>query len=323
MARLRAGRTRPGILALFEAANRNFRDAVTSDLAFAIAPRLNAAGRLTDMTVGIHCLLEENTDTARKIARDLSELNLKRRELQSEMQSEAEAQVERLPMEEADSLCLYDPGWHQGIVGLVATRVRERIHRPVIAFAPGEEEGFLKGSGRSVPGVHLRDMLAAVDAKYPELIERYGGHAMAAGLTLMTDRLQEFREAFGAEVERHAHQIAAVDELWSDGELGPDDLGLELAEVLRHAAPWGQAFPEPAFDGLFEVADQRIVGESHLKLRLQPAGTTRTIDAIAFNLGDRYPLDEKRTVRALYRLDVNEFRARRSPQLVVEYLEYE
>lgn len=325
MARIRAGQTREGMRALFAAAGKNMADAATSDLGFAIAPRLNAAGRLTDMTVGINCLLEPDATVARRLAEELSRLNMERRQLQADMQADAELHIDELEAGLGSELnggaCLFDPGWHQGIVGLVATRIKDRVRRPVVAFAPGDN-GLLKGSGRSVPGVHLRDLLAAIDAHHPGLIDRFGGHAMAAGLSLDESRLAEFRAAFNAEVAAHADQMEDMDQLWSDGELDGAELSLPVAELLRHAAPWGQAFPEPQFDGLFEVVEQRIVGERHLKLRVRPAEGGQSLDAIAFNQGDAEFADGT-IIRLVYRLDVNEFRGRRRQQLVVEHMVYD
>jgi single-stranded-DNA-specific exonuclease len=205
---------------------------------------------------------------------------------------------------------------------LVATGIRERINRPVIAFAPGEGGGsMLKGSGRSVQGVHMRDVLAGIDARHPALIDRYGGHAMAAGLSLASENLDRFREAFALEVARYADQIDEVDRLWSDGELDASDLNLGMAETLRHAAPWGQGCPEPSFDGRFEIVEQRIVGEHHLKLKVRPAGGGQPVEGIAFNHPELLPQGDDSQVRLVYRLDVNEFRNVRNPQLVVEHIE--
>ena len=325
MARIRSGSSRPGIRALFSVAGRNIEDAATIDLGFALGPRLNAAGRLTDMTVGINCLLADNDDTALQLATELSRLNQQRRELQTQMQSSAELKLDGLEAELGervnDAVCLFDPGWHQGVVGLVATRIKERVNRPVIAFAPADDPDKLKGSGRSVPGVHLRDVLAAIDARNPGLMGRYGGHAMAAGLNLEKANLDAFKEAFSAEVAQYAEQIEDIERLWSDGELSPADINLSMAETLRHAAPWGQGFPEPAFDGHFELVDQRIVGEHHLKLKVRPVGGTQPVEGIAFNHPDMLPVANGHECKLVYRLDVNEFRATRRHQLVVQHIE--
>jgi len=325
LARMRNGGARPGIAALFAAANRCLADATAADLGFAIAPRLNAAGRLDDMSVGIECLLSPNADKANQYARTLSQLNAERRELQQKMQDDAESRMAVLAgysMAHAENgVCLFDPTWHPGVVGLIATRIKDHVNRPVIAFAAGSLDGDLKGSGRSVAGVHLRDVLAAIDAQHPGMIRRFGGHAMAAGLSLPPDSLEAFREAFAAEVSRHTDAIDDTARIWSDGELAPQELCLEFAEQLRRAGPWGQAFPEPAFDGQFELVSQKIVGEFHLKLQLLPAGSARSIDAIAFNHSELLPVSKDRKCFAVYKLDINEFRQQRVAQLVVEHIE--
>lgn len=323
--RIRTGGSRAGIAALFHAAGRNIADAAASDLGFAIAPRLNAAGRLDDMSVGIECLLADSNAQAQKLAEQLSQLNDQRRKLQKKMQQDAEAHLDSLPgiaaNDAGEALCLFDPSWHPGVVGLVATRIKDRVNRPVIAFAAGSEDGTLKGSGRSVAGVHIRDILAAVDARYPDLIGRFGGHAMAAGLSLAPERLDAFTQAFVAEVQRYAEHIDDSNKIWSDGDLPHQDIGLALAEELRLAGPWGQGFPEPVFDGHFAILEQRIVGEHHLKLELQPVGSSRPVSAIAFNHPELLPTDQGTECIAVYKLDVNEFRQVRRHQLVVEHIE--
>jgi single-stranded-DNA-specific exonuclease len=323
--RMRRGGARPGINALFAAANRSPAHAVSADLGFAIAPRLNAAGRLDDMSIGIECLLSTAAEQASQYAQTLSRLNAERRELQKKMQDDAETRLDELAglslAHAANGVCLFDPAWHPGVVGLVATRIKDRVNRPAIAFAAGSLDGDLKGSGRSVAGVHLRDVLAAVDARHPGLISRFGGHAMAAGLSLPPASLEQFRAAFVAEVSRHTAAIDDTARIWSDGELEPQEIGLNLAEALRLAGPWGQAFPEPAFEGYFEVVGQKIVGEFHLKLELLPAGSRRPISAIAFNRAELLPVSKSRKYFAVYKLDVNEFRQQRAAQLVVEHIE--
>ncbi|MDP7041780.1 MAG: DHHA1 domain-containing protein, partial [Gammaproteobacteria bacterium] len=323
--RIRGGRARPGLQALFAVADRSCTDAAATDLGFAIAPRLNAAGRLTDMTLGIDCLLAESFPDARRRAGHLSELNTERRELQAAMQAEAEDLLLGLEQEQVgpggSAVCLYDAGWHQGIVGLVATRIREQLKKPVIAFAPGEDDTTLKGSGRSVQGVHMRDVLAGIDARHPGLLGRYGGHAMAAGLSLDTDKLELFRQAFAAEVELYADRIEESDRILSDGTLAAEDLNLGLAETLRFSGPWGQGFPEPLFDGRFELVSQRVVGKRHLKLTLKPKDSSATVSGIAF---DQPKLDVRPNYPELnvaYRLDVNEFRGIREHQLLVVHIE--
>lgn len=321
--RIRAGRCVPGIRALLEASNRSAADVVAADLGYQVGPRLNAAGRLDDMTVGIQCLLADDPDTARMLAGRLSQLNLDRRELELQMQQEAMLAIAGmsdaagLPL----GLCLFDETWHQGVVGLVASRVKERVHRPVIALARGDERS-LKGSARSVPNVHIRDVLDAVANRHPGLIDKFGGHAMAAGLTLPAARLAEFQRAFDEEVSRWMTHDDATGIVHSDGELTIHELTLDVAHLLRESGPWGQAFPEPLFDGEFEVRSIRVLGDRHLKLEVMQAG--RTCEAIAFRHFDHDDAPEVapgQRVRLAYRLDVNQYNGTERLQLVVEYLE--
>jgi len=322
--RIRAGQARPGIRALLEAAGREQRNLVASDLGFAVAPRVNAAGRLEDMSIGIECLLAADAVSAAPLAARLHQLNLERREIEQEMQRQALDALALLDLEASGELppgmTLYHPEWHQGVVGILASRIKERLHRPVIAFADGDP-GQIKGSARSIPGVHIRDVLDAVAARHPGLICKFGGHAMAAGLSLAQDDYEAFADAFRAEVGRHARDLELQAVIETDGALAPADLALELAEQLRVAGPWGQHFPEPVFDGRFRILNQRLVGEKHLKLVLQPEGSEFAVDAIAFNVDlDRWPDPAVTNVEIAYRLDVNEFRGRRSLQLVIEHL---
>ncbi|MCP5150526.1 MAG: single-stranded-DNA-specific exonuclease RecJ [Chromatiales bacterium] len=325
LARIRAGRCRPGLLALLEVAGRDHRRAVASDLAFAAGPRLNAAGRLADMALGIECLLCDDRDAAREMATRLDELNRERRTLEAEMQAQALVHLEAALADAAGAgglpygVALYDPQWHQGVIGILAARVRERVHRPVVAFAP-DGTGMLKGSGRSIPGLHLRDALAAVDARHPGVIERFGGHAMAAGLTLRPDDLDAFRAAFDAEVERAIPAEALEGVVLTDGELAEAEISIEVARALRDAGPWGQGFPEPLFDGDFEVLGTRVVGRDHLKLALRVPGGRRTLDAIAFRAAEQLPPEPPRRARLAYRLALDEWNGRERVQLVVEHL---
>lgn len=315
LARMRAGRARPGIAALFEVAGRDITQASSSGLGFIAGPRLNAAGRLDDMSLGIECLLSQSTLVARPQAQRLDELNRERRQIEQGMEQEALARLEHLQVASEQTpyaLSVYDAGFHQGVVGIVASRLKERFHRPTIVFADAGE-GQLKGSGRSLPEVHLRDVLDRVASQHPGLISKFGGHAMAAGLSLDATNFDLFTDAFNhAVAEALGHQPPAPS-FDSDGDLAAGDFALETAEALRNAGPFGQKFPEPMFDGSFEVLDKRIVGERHLKLRLQREG--QPIEAIAFNID---PLDWQAPVDrigALYHLEVNEFRGRRTPQL--------
>ena len=322
--RIRAGQSRPGILALLEVASRQYASVVASDLGFAIAPRINAAGRLEDMSIGIECLLCEDMATARSQASRLHQINQERRVIEQVMQDEALRILAKLELHEASNLpvamTLYQRGWHQGVIGILASRIKDRLHRPTIAFADGDA-GELKGSARSIPGIHIRDILDAVATRHPGLVTRFGGHAMAAGLTLPREAYDEFATAFVAEVERHAQDVHLQAVIESDGELAAEDFQLALATQLRFAGPWGQHFPEPVFDGRFTVVSQRLVGEKHLKLVLSPAGSDTLLDAIAFNIDPRvWPDLSVNAIEIAYRLDVNEFRGQRSVQLMVEQL---
>jgi len=325
--RMRAGVAAPGIQALAQVAGRDPRALVAADLGFALAPRLNAAGRLVDMSQGVECLLSDDPAAALRLAQELDALNRERRLLQAHMEAQAEAAVAGLAHDAAGTalpqgLCLYDPSWHLGIVGLVAARIRERTQRPVVALAP-DREGWLKGSARSVPGLHLRDTLADVAARHPGLLERFGGHAMAAGLSLAAGSLEAFARAFDQAVRerRGTAPVGAV--LWSDGSLGEAELVLETAAALRQAGPWGQGFPEPIFDDHFELLDRRVVGERHLKLTLRRLGAPRPLSAIAFGAAEHYCLTERAELRVAYRLDLNHYRGLRSLQLMVEHLQPE
>lgn len=319
--RIRAGRCVPGITALMQAGGRNPARAIANDLGFAVGPRLNAAGRLEDMSLGIECLLTDDVQVATHLARQLDQLNQERREIEADMQAQALGTLETLHLEEGGlntGLCVYDPDWHQGVIGILASRLKDRFHRPVIAFAAAGD-GTIKGSARSVQGVHIRDCLEAVATQHPGLIRKFGGHAMAAGLTLTERDLPVFQAIFDAEVSRHLSADDLQGVIHSDGELEVSDFTLDTAELLRNAGPWGQHFPEPVFDGEFEVVSQRVVGGRHLKLSLRNGAQQAPIDAIAFNQADLSEFAGAR-VRIAYRLDANEFRGLRTLQLVVDYL---
>lgn len=323
--RIRAGRCAPGIRALLEHSGRRLDDIVAADLAFQAGPRLNAAGRLDDMTVGIRCLLTDDEGTARVLAGRLAELNRDRRELEARMQEEALAAVDVMTASGSPlplGLCLFVESWHQGVVGLVASRLKERLHRPVIALARAAD-GMLKGSARSVSGVHIRDVLEAVAVRVPGLIAKFGGHAMAAGLTLHAERLPAFQAAFDAEVRRWMTPEQASGVLQSDGELTAAELTLETARVLRAGGPWGQGFPEPLFDGRFDVVEARIVGERHLKLRLTSGPDMPVWEAISFrhlDRGEPLAIAAGMPLEVAYRMDVNTWGGNERLQLVVEHL---
>ncbi|MGA9575890.1 MAG: single-stranded-DNA-specific exonuclease RecJ [Lysobacterales bacterium] len=325
MERIKQGLCSPGLLALLRLGKRDFRHLVASDLAFAVAPRLNAAGRMEDMSVGIRCLLTDDRDEAMALATELDDLNHDRRNRQEQMQQQALNQLKsllkNLEGEELPAgLCLYDEAWHQGIVGLVASRIKDTVHRPVLAFAP-EADGsdILKGSARSVSGLHIRDILARVDARHPKLITAFGGHAMAAGLTLTADRLETFKRAFVESIEFYLHGRTLDNEILTDGELSPAEIDMPFAELLRDLGPWGQHFPEPLFEGRFVVETHRVVGGSHLKMQLRPVDGRASVDAIAFGCLPE-DLPDAGTLRVVYKLDINHFRGNKTCQLVIEQI---
>ncbi|MBS5772093.1 MAG: single-stranded-DNA-specific exonuclease RecJ [Enterobacter cloacae] len=323
LSRIRAGRCRPGIKALLEIANREAHKLAASDLGFALGPRLNAAGRLDDMSVGVALLLCDNLGESRQLASDLDALNQTRKEIEQGMQVEALTlceQLERSSETLPGGLAMYHPEWHQGVVGILASRIKERFHRPVIAFAPAGE-GVLKGSGRSIQGLHMRDALERLDTLYPGMMLKFGGHAMAAGLTLEEANFDAFQQRFGDLVTEWLDPALLQGEILSDGPLSAQEMTLEVAEMLREAGPWGQMFPEPMFDGEFRLLQQRLVGERHLKVMLEPVGGGPLLDGIAFNVDTAlWPDNGVRQVKIAYKLDVNEFRGNRSVQLIIENL---
>ncbi len=318
--RLREGRGQPGVLALSEVAQRRLPVLTATDIGFGIGPRINAAGRLEDMTLGIECLLTDDAERAMQLAKQLDAINAERRELQQQMVDDAEAAASALPLPEGghDAYCLRDESWHPGVVGLVASKLKEKLHRPVIAFAPADAGSTtLRGSARSIPGVHVRDALADVDALHPGLILRYGGHAMAAGLSLDAAHFDAFRHAFEAAVARRLTDELRESELWSDGELAPQELNRPTAEALRLAGPWGQGFPEPLFDGEFEVRSWKVLAERHLKFELGMPGRLGPVNAIHFG-GAALGAPPAR-VRLAFGLDLDDFRGRRDVQLLVRH----
>ncbi len=321
LARIRAGYASPGIQALCEVSRRDSSRLVSSDLGFGLGPRLNAAGRMEDMTIGINCLLSESLVEAQTLAARLEVLNLERRAVEGDMCDEALAEVERLHLEEDARLpfgfCLYNHSWHEGVIGILASRIKDRLHRPVIVFTDAAN-GDIKGSARSVKGLHIRDALDAVAAAHPELLKKFGGHAMAAGLTIHADALERFKQAFDTEVRRHLKEEDLRGILLSDGELTAAEATMELAARLRSETPWGQGFVEPLFDGWFEVAASRIVGERHLKMQLRWPDSGQLVDAIAFNVEEPLLELKPRQVQIAYRLDINEWRGNQSLQLLVD-----
>ncbi len=320
--RIRAGQARPGLLALFEVAGRPHRYATADDLGFIVGPRLNAAGRLDDMSVGVDCLLADDIGKALPIARELDHLNRSRRQIESGMRADAEEQVNAVLAEQSgalpQALVLYQPDWHEGVIGIVAGRIKEQCHRPVFAFARAAD-GSLKGSGRSVAGVHIRDILMAIVASDPTLLGKFGGHAMAAGATIAESNLEQFRQAFVSEVDRVLDGKPLQREWLTDGALNDDEMSLANASLVKYLQPWGQAFPFPSFDDEFEIRDVRIVGNGHSKLVLRRVGGKRDVPAVAFN---RVIENTGQQVwRVVYRLDVNRYRNTESLQLLVDHME--
>ncbi|MCR1575840.1 MAG: single-stranded-DNA-specific exonuclease RecJ [Klebsiella aerogenes] len=323
LSRIRAGKCRPGIKALLEISNRDPQKLAASDLGFALGPRLNAAGRLDDMSVGVALLLCDNIGEARVLANELDALNQTRKEIEQGMQAEALTlcqQLERSSDTLPGGLAMYHPQWHQGVVGILASRIKERFHRPVIAFAP-TGDGTLKGSGRSIQGLHMRDALERLDTLYPGLILKFGGHAMAAGLSLEEARFEEFQQRFGELVTEWLDPALLQGEVVSDGPLAAAEMSMEVAQMLRDAGPWGQMFPEPLFDGRFRLLQQRLVGERHLKVMVEPVDGGPLLDGIAFNIDTSiWPDNGVREVQLAYKLDINEFRGNRSLQLIIDHL---
>ncbi len=322
LARIRQLPVRPGLQALIDVSKREAASLLTSDFGFAIAPRLNAAGRLDDMSLGIECLLTQDKNRAHEIAMQLDQLNVDRKLIEQQMKQEAIAIVERLSIthETAHGLTLYQENWHQGVVGLVASRIKDKTHRPVIAFA-AVGDGTLKGSGRSIAGLNLRDVLARVDALQPGLIVKFGGHAMAAGMSLFADKLEDFSQCFDQVVRAMADPGIFQQKWLTDGVLSASDLTLEIAHLLRHSGPWGQAFPEPVFDGVFVVIEQRLVGGNHLKLTLQHPDGQYPLSAICFNVDLKlWPNYHCQQVRIVYHLDINAFRNQTTLQLMIDQL---
>jgi single-stranded-DNA-specific exonuclease len=327
--RIRAGKARPGIQALIEVAKRDARRLVASDFGFALGPRINAAGRLDDMSFGVELLMCNNIHAARRMASELDGLNQTRKEIEEGMKQEAMAFCERLQFGENSELpyglALFQRDWHQGVIGILASRIKEKFHRPVIAFADGGE-GTIKGSCRSIPGLHMRDALDFIDTQNPGLIIKFGGHAMAAGLTIKEQDFERFSRLFDQVVKKELDDAALKGVILSDGELKPEEFSMHVAELLRAGGPFGQAFPEPVFDGEFKVLHQKLVGEKHLKLMLEPLHkghpTNVMIDGIAFNVDlRRWPDASVKTVRLAYKLDVNEFRGNQSLQLMIDHIE--
>ena len=321
--RIRAGKCRPGIKALVEVANRDCAHLTSTDLGFVVGPRLNAAGRLDDMSQGIACLLEDETIQARMIAAELDALNKERREIETGMKAQAETVLEQMALDEGDmpsALVVYREDFHQGVIGIVAGRLKEKYLKPVIAFAH-QDDIVIKGSARSIPGVHIRDVLDEVNTRYPGVIEKFGGHAMAAGLSLPVAKLPDFEQAFVDVARTHMEKLDGNHALLSDGDLSSEELCLPFAHLLRQAGPFGQGFESPLFDGEFTLLDQRLVGQKHLKMVLKSDGASE-VDAIAFNIDLKaWPNAMVKRVHIAYRLDINVFRGQETVQLIIEQIE--
>ena len=319
--RIRGGKSVAGIRALLEVSGREARTLVASDLGFALGPRLNAAGRLEDMSLGIECLLCDDETLAFAMARELDELNQTRKEIESEMKQQALDSLSEVDIEtELVGVCLYNPDWHQGVIGILASRIKDRYHRPTVVFADAGD-GEIKGSARSIAGFHIRDALDLLASRYPQLLEKFGGHAMAAGLSIKKTDFQVFAAAFDQVARELLNAEDLAQTVFSDGVLVSEHRSLEIAQLVRDAGPWGQHFPEPQFEGEFNIVQQRLVGERHLKLKLRVDDEQQVLDAIAFFVDlEKWPTLATR-LRMVYRMDVNEFRGQRSLQFVVEYME--
>lgn len=323
--RIQQGLARPGIMSLMQVCGKNFMEAASSDLGFYVAPRLNAAGRLDDMSIGIQCLLSENMSDAMVKAQILHDFNQERREIENEMKTQALEDLQtsygllqddkQLP----SAICLFQESFHQGVIGILAGRLKEKFKKPTIIFAKGQNDE-LKGSARSIEGLNIRDVLANIDRFHPGLILKFGGHAMAAGLSIQQKDFEIFKLALNEEVKLNG--VESSDEIWTDGGLSPDELNLQTVDMIHKAGPWGQHFPEPSFDNVFKIIEQRIVGLKHLKLTLQPLNQNGMIDAIAFNIDvDVWPNHRCQFLHAVYQLDKNVYQGRQKLQLRIMHME--
>ncbi|MGD8925669.1 MAG: single-stranded-DNA-specific exonuclease RecJ, partial [Thioalkalispiraceae bacterium] len=322
IARMRAGRACAGIRALLKVAGRDEKKVVSADLGFCVGPRLNAAGRLDDISIGIDCLLTDDKQAAIEKAQRLDKFNRERRNIENTMREQADVHIEALLTQSSgeipSAICLFDPEFHEGVIGILAGRIKEYLHRPSIVFALSSD-GLIKGSARSIPGLHIRDALDRVATKYPDILSKFGGHAMAAGLTIKEADLSKFTEAFLEVVNDLLDDDALQQTIHCDGNLNSDEMNLQMAEMLRAAGPWGQGFPEPQFEGRFETVQYKIVGEHHLKLLLKSGDDY--IDAIAFRTTDKDWPQQVSHVDLVYKLDINEYNGNRTAQLVIDYIE--
>ena len=320
---MRKNKSKAGILAILNQSGRQLSTLTSGDLSFAIAPRLNAAGRLTDMSLGIECLLTDDKENATEMAKKLNQLNIERRQIQDNMEEQAFTEFEKYLQDTSKKIprgiCIYNQNWHQGVVGILAAKIKEKFNRPVIVFAQ-ECQGILKGSARSITELHIKDVFDEIARLYPELILTFGGHAMAAGLTIEESQFDRFSDAFNKVVDRYISSDSLEDQCLTDGELSGDDFSLPLALAIQNAGPWGQSFPEPIFVGQFKILDKRVVGESHLKLKLQ-SRNNNTLDAIAFNMTDDDWPSKLEQITSTYRLGINNYRGHSQVQLFIEHIE--
>ena len=323
LSRIRSGACRAGIKALAEVSKRDLSHLQAADLGFAIAPRLNAAGRLENMSLGVELLVADNMDVARQLAFELDSLNQTRKEFEQEMKTEALSICAKLPKlsqkNQAHGITLYHPDWHQGVIGILASRIKDQFHRPVIAFAQESEESeFIKGSARSIAGLHMRDVLERIDTLYPDLIVKFGGHAMAAGLTIHQDHFLKFQKIFDEVINEMIEPELLQGIIYTDGELQAGEFSLKIANLLQQAGPWGQHFPEPTFEGDFKILQQRLLGGSHLKMMLENQ-QGMLLDAIWFNIDTRlFPDLSIKQAKIIYKLDINEYKGTKNLQLRVE-----
>ena len=320
---MRKNKSKAGILAILNQSGRQLSTLTSGDLSFAIAPRLNAAGRLTDMSLGIECLLTDDKENATEMAKKLNQLNIERRQIQDNMEEQAFTEFEKYLQDTSKKIphgiCIYNQNWHQGVVGILAAKIKEKFNRPVVVFAQ-ECQGILKGSARSITELHIKDVFDEIARLYPELILTFGGHAMAAGLTIEESQFDRFSDVFNKVVDRYISSDSLEDQCLTDGELSGDDFSLPLALAIQNAGPWGQSFPEPIFVGQFKILDKRVVGESHLKLKLQ-SRNNNTLDAIAFNMTDDDWPSKLEQITSTYRLGINNYRGHSQVQLFIEHIE--
>ena len=322
--RIRSGHAHPGINALIDIAKKQASSINSTDLGFALGPRLNAAGRMDDMSLGIQCLLTDDEILAKEIAEQLEQLNKDRKEVEAQMKNEAMSLLNDMQALDENHLsagiCLFEKYWHQGVIGILASRIKDRLHRPVVAFASADN-GEIKGSARSIPGVHIRDVLSEIAVTHPKVLSKFGGHAMAAGMSIKMHDYPVFALAFDEVVAKHLDAINLEQKVFSDGQLSEKQITLDFAEVLQESGTWGQAFPEPVFDGVFDVIQCRIVGKQHLKFVLRFPSSELLFDAIAFFVEKPEQWLGTRSINAAYQLDINEFRGNRTVQLMLKYIE--